>query len=293
MQLPDRRSARRPRCATLLLALPLLGGCASLPPEPENPITHHAEWGTASASTVADIARLSDAVEQALVVLRPLPGFVDRPLRMHMVKQLERRWAGLTVTRDDGAGYVLIDSGTANLPSIVAHELVHFYFRESNSRFPQLVQEGACELLAHRVFEDDRARDQRCISAALSYLRRYTLQVDLSEPSAILGFYYKDVPTIEQAMQLDAREYLEADARALDAFYGLGWMIVSSIGYEELYSLAERLGATEARPVAPALILTAAGIDPMDDTSVRRGFARMFGLPDADGDAPITIHLSD
>jgi len=293
MGLPFHRWSGWPSRAALLVVAALLSGCASLPREPKNPLAYEADWGRASATTPEDLARLNFAVEHARDVLGRLPGFVDRPLRLHMVQELERRWAGLTVTRDDGSGYVLIDKGTENLPSIVAHELVHFYFRESNARFPQLVQEGICELLAHRVFEDDRARDQRCISAALSYLKRYTLEVDLSAPAAILGFYYEDVPTIEAALQLDAREYLMADARALDAFYGLGWMIVANIGYEELFSLAERLDATDASQVSPSTILAAAGIDPSDDTTVRRGFARMFDLPGADGDAPIVIHLSD
>ena len=101
------------------------------------------------------------------------------------------------------------------------------------------------------------------------------------------------VPTIEDALELDGREYLAADTRALDAFYGLGWMIVANIGYEKLHSLAERLGSTDARPVPPEAILTAAGLDLDDDTSIRRGFARKFELRGAEGDAPINIYLSD
>ena len=277
----------------LALAWFCLASCASLPPEPRNPFELERDWGIATAATQAQTERLARVVEETLPVLRRLPGFEPRPLKIHMVSELGRRWAGLTVFTDSGSSYVLIEESTSHFESIVAHELVHYFFRESNRRFPQLVQEGICEELSHRVFANEGARNVRCVSAALSYLRRYTLEVDLSEPSAILGFYYEDVPDIDDALRLNAREYLAADDRSIDAFYGLGWMIVASIGYEELHDLAERLGASGDRSVPPEAILMAAELDPSDYASIHRGFARLFGLRSPDDDVPIRIRLSD
>ena len=284
---------RWPRIALGALLLAGVAACASLPEEPSNTVTRETEWGIATGANPADVARLCDVVDRALPTLSRLPGFEPRPLRVHMVEELGRRWAGLTVFAENGDSYVLIERSTSHLESIVAHELVHYYFRESNRRFPQLVQEGICEELSHRVFENEGARNVRCVSAALSYLRRYTLEVDLSEPSAILGFYYLDVPDIDEALELNAREYLAADDRAIDAFYGLGWMIVANIGYEELHSLAERLGAEGDNSVPPDAILAAAELDPDDYDSIHRGFARLFGLRTATAEVPIRIRLSD
>ena len=292
------RSRQQRLCGALpgllvVLAALVGGACASLPAEPRNAVVREQPWGIATGESAADVDRLCEVVGRTLPVLGGVPGFEPRPLRIHMVDELGRRWAGLTVFAENGDSYVLIEKSTSHLESIVAHELVHYYFRESNRRFPQLVQEGICEELSHRVFENEGARNVRCVSAALSYLRRYTLEVDLSEPSAILGFYYLDVPDIDVALQLNAREYLAADDRAIDAFYGLGWMIVANIGYEELYGLAERLGAEGDASVPPEAILAAAELDPSDYDSIHRGFARLFGLRNAGAEVPIRIRLSD
>ena len=281
--------------ATLLALTGLLGAvaCSSLPSEPRHAHVRQAPWGMATGSVPEDAERLARIVDRALPLLERYPGFEARPLRIHMVEELGRRWAGLTVFTEAGDSYVLIEKSTSHLDSIVAHELVHFYFRESNRRFPQLVQEGICEELSQRVFDNEGARNVRCVSAALSYLRRYTLEVDLSEPSAILGFYYLDVPDIDTALQLDAREYLAADDRAIDACCGLGWMIVANVGYERLYDLAERLGAEGDASVPPDTILAAAELDPDDYASIHRVFARLFGRRNARSDVHIRIRLSD
>lgn len=287
------RSPARSAAVSLVIALCWLAGCSSLPSEPRHEFVREAPWGVATGPAAEDAERLARIVDRALPLLERYPGFEPRPLRIHMVEELGRRWAGLTVFTDAGDSYVLIEKSTSHLDSIVAHELVHFYFRDSNRRFPQLVQEGICEELSQRVFDNEGARNVRCVSAALSYLRRYTLDVDLSEPSAILGFYYLDVPDIDTALRLDAREYLAADDRAIDAFYGLGWMIVANVGYERLYDLAERLGAEGDGSVPPDTILAAAELDPDDYASIHRGFARLFGLRNARSDVPIRIWLSD
>ncbi len=288
-----RRGTSTPAVRVLPILLLALAGCGGLPSRPESPVVLQRPWGSAGGRTLAEAERMVAAVEAARQVLAPLPGFVDRPLSVHLLAgPLPEEMSGTAFKPDRGDPWIEVgDDGGASVEPTTAHELVHVYFEEFSSFLPPLLEEGLCELLSSRVFERRDAFQARVGTAAVSYLDSITLNLHGAEAKTLLRYLVQEVPPIETALELGPDEFNESEMRAKAAYYGLGWMLATCIGFEGLAALVERARGEGLERVPSSWILAAAGLEPLTQETLAAAFARACGvtLRGARGNMVITL----
>ena len=268
--------------ARVLLLLVSIGtaACTGLPRAPRNPVVLERGWGIASGRSDAQAERIAAAVEEARGVFAALPGFVDRAVAVHAVAgPLPWDSVGITLEPRRGEPWIEVEDTGESVPFVVAHELAHVYFAGLSAALPQLLEEGLCDLLAARVFEDRSLHQARLGTAAVSYLDSFTLSIRGAGAKRYLRYLVQEVPTVEEALELDSDDFLRSEARAKDAFYGLGWTLATCIGFEEIVALVGRARGAGLERVPPAWVLAAAGLDPLTPEALNRAFARAIGLP--------------
>jgi hypothetical protein len=300
---------------SLALLLPLLTACGSTGPasepdahpvpEPSNPWLVQRDWGVATAGSEAQARQLADCVEEVLAVYRELPGYEERPIRIHLVPELGQDFDGLTITttrRTSGLplelldGYILVRSRDGAFShGTVGHELAHHGFYRAHAPLPSVVDEGLCHLLSYRAVADEADRRDAVFAAVLGYAPRYRLafQVDrrggLNDLLDLVGEWRglgaPDLPTLEEALAFDHDDWLALDGLERDALSGLAWVLVDRTGHGALLEAAARDGA-----VSPEVFLELAGVDPEDPASLERAFLEFLGGSGGD-DAWVRLQL--
>jgi len=249
-------------------------------------------WGVATAPTAEEARALADVVDAARPELAEIPGFVDRPLRIHVVPGgLPRNWSGITVEANDGDAWVAVEGESGYTAFYAAHELAHFYLGDLLDRLPPVVEEGYCELIASHIQPAPNAKTWRLIVAAVSYLDHFTIEVDGPVSKGRLGYLVQEVPPIDVALAVDEDELPHLDPRTHGSYYGLGWVVAEAIGLEGLVELDARREQAGLEKVPVAWILQSAGLEPLTQESLEAAFAHALG--ERRGAGPLTITLED
>jgi hypothetical protein len=128
-------------------------------------------WGVAGGQSSAEAIELAGIVESILPTYRSLEDYDPSPLRIHFTDKVDIDTAdGITVERGYSHDWVSVSRSAENAPLVVAHELGHFYFQNYHARFPSVLEEGICELMASMCLGSDALGKQSLFLASLSYV---------------------------------------------------------------------------------------------------------------------------
>lgn len=280
------------RALPVLFVLGLVA-CRAYPSEPRNAVRIERAWGVATAANEEDALALADVVERARPFLARLPGFSDRPLRIHVYPdELPLHWSGLTVTDRHGDSWVAVERSGPFFEAAVVHELGHFYLHDVLDRLPPVMEEGFCSAFATRFRPAAEYKTQRILVAAVSYLDRFVLRVEGAEARASLAYLVQDVPPIAEALRTESNALPFLDRRVAEAYYGIGFVVADAIGAEGLAALEARRAELGLETIPVPWILDAAGLEPLTQHNLRRAFARAIGQPDLPESERITITLT-
>lgn len=278
---------------SLLAALWCGVSCSVLPTEPNSSMAQEHSWGMAFGDSPEQAQFLAKIIEQVLPIYRKLAGFKDRPLRAHLTNEdLRDHLNGLSVEPWIGRAWIAIEAGSSNVPNTVAHELAHFYFHDFQSLFPAVVAEGISDELADSVFRDKQDSDLKLLTAAVSYLDRFTIHVSGKAAKENLYYLAQEVPPIEEVLALTRHQNFSADPRAMVSNYGVGWMLVRVIGYDGLVELAQRCRHAGLDRVPVEWLLTAADLAPLSQSNLSMAFGRALGIEISRPGQTLTITLS-
>lgn len=286
----------RQGASTVRAVLPLLlfaVACRSLPAEPKNAVRVARTWGVATAERAEDARELADRVEAARPFLAALPGFEDRPLRIHVFPgTLPLHWSGMTVHDDRGDAWIAVERPSEYFSVVVVHELVHFYLHEILQRLPPVVAEGFCEVFALQHCPTPEYKTQRILVAAVSYLDRFVLEIEGPGARARLPYLVQDVPPIAVALEADADDLPLLSQRISEAYYGIGCVVADALGVEGLAALEARRAEAGLETIPVSWILREAGLEPLTQDNLRVAIARTIGQPRAAA-GTLTITLGD
>jgi hypothetical protein len=246
----------------------------------------------AGATTLSDAQRVDGIVRSVLDDFRSLEGFSGVPVRVHLTPERLFRadLAGVTLRRTGGDTWIAVRSDVQNVPGSIAHELVHACFGEIHDYLPTVLEEGLCELLAERIFPDERETQSRLMLAAAGYLDRFTVHVMGGNAKEGLKFLVGDVAPIEEVLTHTWRDHLEAGDRTRQNNYGFGWVLARVIGFDGLVALVHKCRAEGLDVVPVPWILAAAGLDPLNQENLGIAFARAMGVePNSDEWIVITL----
>ncbi|MAB79384.1 MAG: hypothetical protein CMJ89_08520 [Planctomycetes bacterium] len=278
---------------SLLAALWCGASCSVIPIEPNSSTGQENPWGMAFGDSPEQARFLAEIIEQVLPVYRELAGFKDRPLRAHLTNEdLRDHLNGLSVEPWIGRAWIAIEAGSSNVPNTVAHELAHFYFHDFQSLFPAVVAEGISDELADSVFRDQPNFDLKLITAAVSYLDRFTIRVSGKAAKESLYYLVQEVSPIEEVLSLTRHQNFSADPRAMASNYGVGWMLVRVIGYDGLVELAQRCRHAGLDRVPIEWLLSAANLAPLNQKNLSMAFGRALGIRNFRHGQSLTITLS-
>jgi hypothetical protein len=256
-------------------------------------------WGFVSGENAQEATELFGFVEQTLAIYSELPGFSPEPLRMHYVGASfvqGSTWegtSGITVRAENAPTWIALVRGLPDSELLCAHEMAHLYFSELHSYFPQVIEEGICELQAEMVTPAEKRFTSLVVLAAQSYLDDFTIRVKGLEGKRSLAMFVESVHSIEEALAITNDELLASSTRARAADYGLGWMIARLIGWEGLVELVRRAKFEGLEQVPLDRVLQAAGLFPLDQEHLRVAFMRSFGAPYPDASREIILTLGE
>lgn len=154
-------------------------------------------------------------------------------------------------------------------------------------------------MLSDRALADENMRRDAFVPAVPNYCPRYNLVLEVNRTGDLpellrradwwIGAGAFDVPTLEEAFALGRDSWFALEASVRDALYGLGWVLVSAAGYEEVLEAAAHGGV-----VTPEAFFELAGIDPDDPASLQRVFLDFMGEASNSGRWPqITLRSED
>jgi hypothetical protein len=273
----------------------LAASCTSLPFEPDSPVARDLDWGIAGGESAEEVELLIGVVETVLPVYRSLPGFVDSPLRIHIAEDVGFEFRdGLTVRMFLLGQWIIIRRESEDVPSVIAHEMAHYYFQDYQELFPPVLEEGICDILASLIYEDRTDKRTQIIVAMVSYIDELDIEVNGPASKKRIAQLMLDAPSIEEFLEYRWDELLDASPTNAQRIYGVGRMLAQVIGLEGLDQLAIRCGQEELDRVPIEWILEAAGLVPMSQENLISAFGRALNGEgfSADG-STMTIELSD
>lgn len=291
------KTTRRMRLALGILLCGLCTvSCTTLPFEPDSPVLAEHEWGTAGGQSPEEVSDLANIVESVLPLFREMRGFVDSPLRIHLVEHVGvGQRDGLTVEMPFLGQWVSVRRGSPVVPFVVAHEMAHFYFQDYQDLFPAVLEEGVCDLLATEIYTDNGAGRTQIAIAMVSYLEHVKIEMIGVQSKVRAAQLLLDVPSIEELLDYEGDDLLDinGDVAALRV-YGIGRMLAVVIGIQGLQDLAERCEDQGLEMIPSEWILEAAGLVPPSQDNLLMAFRQALGekaIPTAG--QPPTITLAD
>ncbi|MFT7676129.1 MAG: hypothetical protein ACI8QC_000096 [Planctomycetota bacterium] len=254
----------------LVIMWACLSACAGLPLEPRSAVTLERAWGVAGGPTEEDAQGLVRMVEHVLPFYRVLDGFEERPLRAHMTSFAEgSKWEGITVEPLTGPPWLAVAREAEFLELAVAHELAHFYFEKQQARFPSVLEEGLCDLLAGQVYDDREYYSKRLMIAGLAYLDPRKFSLDDPRHAPAIEDLRASALGVQEALALTTAELVSVKRTTLISCYGLGYVLARQIGWEGIVILLRRADLENRDRVPAAWILEQAGLSPPYDQGLR------------------------
>lgn len=270
--------------------------CASVAP-PELPTERSSTFGTVrgtSPERVAYVARVLD--ELAAQVPFVIPGCEPRAVDVRLVGEMSHaNWSGATYTVRERR-WMELPEGESNtrLSATMAHELVHYQLGPDWSTLPGIVEEGLCDHVAHTLVPEiaplERAQYAVMLGTALdgSYRfnaerlvgrgRQSTFAPEIMTYTLSAQLDASAMPTFDDALRYDSRDLETLRAKGvrgvLDA---LGFLLVSRIGPEDLYTLCRRARMQGLAKVPPEWLYESAGLAAENRTGWRSAIDLMLG----------------
>jgi len=282
--------------APSLLASLVLSACATVAP-PELPTERSSTFGTVrgtSPERVAYVARVLD--ELAAQVPFVIPGCEPRAVDVRLVGEMSHvNWSGATYTVRARRWMELPEDETnTRLAATMAHELVHYQLGDEWSTLPGIVEEGLCDHVAHVLVPDiaplERAQYAVMLGTALDGRYRFnaerlvgrgrnsTFAPEIMTYTLSAQLDAESMPTFDDALRYDSRDLETLRAKGvrgvLDA---LGFLLVSRIGVEDLYTLCRRARMQGLAQVPPEWLYESAGLASRDRAGWRSAIDLMLG----------------
>lgn len=291
-------SAARTRSslATILVGLAGLAACAA-PRPPELPIAVAARAGVVHASSAAKARAFADVLDAyAPRIPAVLPGCAARPVDVRLVTKLAREnWGGATFTLPDQRWIELPEGEEPQaIAATLVHELVHYELGPDWSTLPGVLEEGLCDLVAHKIVPEaaaiERAEYAVLLASAIDGCLFFeaprmvghgagaTFAGDPQSYTVRATIEREDLPSFDEALHYKSRDLEPIRAQGvrgvLDA---LGYLVVARIGIDDLHALCLRARIQGLHQVPSAWIFGAAGLDPHDHGSWRPAIQALFG----------------
>jgi hypothetical protein len=276
--------------------LALACACASGRP-PDLPVQTEAKYGTVHGSTLErtqDVARILDDLAPRVPGI--VPGCTVRKIDLRLVPKMQHEsWGGATYTVDDVRWMELPEGDDdAHLAATMAHEIVHYFLGPEWSTLPGVLEEGLCDDVAHTLVPSAAALERAKYAIVLgtmldgSYgfagprligtgpqatfgdeLMAYTVRAPIERAA---------LPSLEDAMRYNSSDLEPIQKQGvrgvLDA---LGYLVVTRIGIDSLYSLCQRAREQKLAKVPPDWLFLAAGLHDADHAQWRAAIDGLFG----------------